>query len=95
MTIKSIETLGEQSATGLPSIEGVLVLAVAPDSPAERAGLRPGDVILRIVDADYGDSDPTNSAAELAAAQAGRRWRGEWVFEIWHQQRKSTVKVLP
>jgi S1-C subfamily serine protease len=95
MTIKSIETLGEQSATGLPGIQGVLVLAVAPDSPADRAGLRPGDVILRIVDAEYGDSDPTNTAAELAAAQAGRRWRGEWVFEIWRQQRKSTVKVLP
>jgi hypothetical protein len=95
MTIKSIETLGEQSATGLPSVQGVLVLAVAPDSPADRAGLRSGDVILRIVDAEYGDSDPTNTAAELAAAQAGRRWRREWVFEIWHQQRKSTAKVLP
>jgi hypothetical protein len=95
MTIKSIETLGEQSATGLPSMQGVLVLAVAPDGPAARAGLRSGDVILRIVDAEYGDSDPTNTAAELAAAQAGRRWRGEWVFEIWRQQRKSTVKVLP
>jgi hypothetical protein len=95
MTIKSIETLGEQSATGLPSMQGVLVLAVASDSPANRAGLRSGDVILRIVDDDYGDSDPTNTAAELAAAQAGRRWRGEWVFEIWRQQRKSTVKVLP
>jgi hypothetical protein len=93
MTIKSIETLGEQSATGLPSAQGVLVLAVARDSPADRAGLRTGDVILRIVDHEYGDSDPTNTAAELAAAHAGRRWRGEVVFEIWRRQRKSTAKV--
>jgi hypothetical protein len=93
MTIKSIETLGEQSATGLPSAQGVLVLAVAEDSPADRAGLRSGDVILRIVDDQYGDSDPTNTAAELTAAHAGRRWRGEIVFEIWRQQRKATVKV--
>jgi hypothetical protein len=93
MTIKSIETLGEQSATGLPSAQGVLVLAVAQDSPADRAGLRSGDVILRIVDDEFGDSDPTNSAAELAAANAGRRWRGEVVFEIWRQQRKSTAKL--
>jgi Right handed beta helix region len=93
MTIKSIETLGEQSATGLPSAHGVLVLAVAPDSAADRAGLRSGDVILRIVDEEYGDSDPTNTAGELVAAHAGRRWRGELVFEIWRQQRKSTVKV--
>jgi hypothetical protein len=93
MTIKSIETLGEQSATGLPSVQGVLVLAVAQDSPADRAAIRSGDVILRIVDDEFGNSDPTNTAAELAAANAGRRWRGEVVFEIWRQQRKSTAKV--
>ena len=93
MTIKSVETLGEQSATGLPSVQGVLVLAIAQDSPADRAGLRPGDVILRIVDEEFGNSDPTNTAAELAAANAGRSWRGEVVFEIWRQQRKSTAKV--
>jgi hypothetical protein len=93
MTIKSIETLGEQSATGLPSAQGVLVLAVAQDSPADRAGLQSGDVILRILDDEYGDSDPTNTAAELAAAHAGRRWRGQVQFEIWRQQRKSTVSV--
>jgi Right handed beta helix region/PDZ domain len=93
MTIKSIETLGEQSATGLPSAQGVLVLAVAQDSPAAGAGIRPGDVILRILDDEYGQSDPTNTAAELIAAHAGRRWRGEMVFEIWRQQRKSSVRV--
>jgi Right handed beta helix region len=93
MTVKSIETLGEQSATGLPSAQGVLVLGVAQDSAADHGGLRAGDVILRIVDDQYGDSDPTNTAAELAAACAGRRWRGELVFEIWRQQRESTVKV--
>jgi hypothetical protein len=93
MTIKSIETLGEQSATGLASVQGVLVLAVAQDSPADRAGIRSGDVILRIVDDQFGNSDPTNTAAELAAANAGRRWRGEVVFEIWRQQRKQTAKV--
>jgi hypothetical protein len=93
MNIKSIETLGEQSATGLPSMQGVLVLAVAPASPADLAGIRSGDVILRIVDEEFGNSDPTNTAAELAAANAGRRWRGEVVFEIWRQQRKATATV--
>jgi S1-C subfamily serine protease len=93
MTIKSIETLGEQSATGLPSAQGVLVLAVAQDSPADRAGLRSGDVIIRIVDDEYGPSEPTNTASELTAAHAGRRWRGEIVFEIWREQRKSTAKI--
>jgi hypothetical protein len=93
MTIKSIETLGEQSATGLPSAQGVLVLTVAQDSPADGAGLRAGDVILRIVDDEFGNSDATNTAAELAAANAGRRWRGEVIFEIWREQKKSTAKV--
>ncbi|MFQ3611300.1 MAG: PDZ domain-containing protein [Fimbriimonadales bacterium] len=35
--------------------EGVLVGAVAPESPAERAGLQPGDLILRI------DGNPVNA----------------------------------
>jgi len=45
-TFKNIETLGEQSGAGLPSLEGVLVLKVNNDSPLAKAGMRAGDVII-------------------------------------------------
>jgi hypothetical protein len=94
MTVKSVETQGEQSATGLASMEGALVLAVAPNSAAGRAGLVQGDVILRILDDQYGESDSISTAADLVAAYQGRRWRGEIEFEIWRNQMRSAVKVI-
>jgi len=93
MTVKSVETLGEQSAAGLERMQGVLVLEVSANTPAARAGLAKGDVILKIVDDQFGQSDPTDTAADLVAAYQGRRWRGEIEFEISHGQSRSTVKV--
>ena len=46
LTLKSVETLGEQSAAGLGSIAGVIVLAVAPGSAGATAGLQARDVII-------------------------------------------------
>jgi len=43
---KSVETLGEQSAAGLPSIAGVLVLQLDENSTLYKSGLRVNDVIL-------------------------------------------------
>lgn len=48
LTLKSVETLGEQSAAGLAEKAGVIVLAVAPGSRGEAAGLRPRDVIVGV-----------------------------------------------
>ncbi|SKB40152.1 Right handed beta helix region [Sphingobacterium nematocida] len=43
---KSVETLGEQSAAGLPTIAGVLVVKLAESSILYKGGLRIGDVIV-------------------------------------------------
>jgi S1-C subfamily serine protease len=93
MTVKSVETRGEQSATGLASMEGALVLAVVTNSPAGGAGLIQGDVILRILDDTYGQSDTIATAADLVSAYQGRRWRGEIEFEVWRNQARTAVKV--
>jgi len=49
-TLKSIESLGEQSAAGLASIAGVLVLKVDEGSATYKNGLRIGDVIIACQD---------------------------------------------
>jgi hypothetical protein len=43
---KSVETLGEQSAAGLPSINGVLLLQLDENGNLYKSGLRVGDVVL-------------------------------------------------
>nr|WP_288812908.1 hypothetical protein [uncultured Sphingobacterium sp.] len=43
---KTIETMGEQSAAGLPSMAGVLVLQLDEKSILYKSGLRVGDAIL-------------------------------------------------
>jgi Do/DeqQ family serine protease len=49
---------------GLPLKEGVLITGVLQDGPASRAGLRPGDVVVRIA------GKPVANSAQLLAAVA-------------------------
>jgi hypothetical protein len=47
-TVKNVETLGEQSAAGLPDRNGVMILHVDAGSLAAKSGLVPGDVIRQM-----------------------------------------------
>ena len=67
LTLKSVETLGEQSAAGLPSIAGVLVLEVEAGSPGEAAGFRPRDVIVGAGHSTHSGFEPI---ADLASFQS-------------------------
>lgn len=51
MTVKNIETDGEMSVYGTAGYKGALVLAVEPDSDAQKRGLTAGDVIVAWGDA--------------------------------------------
>jgi len=67
----SVEPLGADSALrlNLSHSHGVVVTDVMPGSPADRAGLRRGDVILEINRRSVGD--PGALARDLAAVPAG------------------------
>jgi hypothetical protein len=75
MTIKSVQTLGEQSAAGLAAKAGVIVLGVEAGSQGAAAGLRPRDVIVGAgTDGQSGFAPLADSASllRLLARHAGR-----------------------
>ena len=57
------------AALHLPSAEGALVASVQPDSPAQRAGLQPGDVIQSVNGATA--KDPRDLAVDVANVKPG------------------------
>src|SRR5262249_24535216 len=77
------QTLAE--AFGLKNAEGAIVSTVAPGSAAQKAGLQPGDVILKF------NGKPIGSAGELSA-MVGQALPGEKAtLDIW---RKGEAKQI-
>ena len=93
LTLKSVESLGEQSAAGLAEQAGALVLHADPGSIWERAGLRSGDVILGCVDEFDHALKPVASAADFLAAYRSRKWRGSLDLQIQRDQHSRQIHV--
>jgi S1-C subfamily serine protease len=55
-----------RAAVGLEPIDGLLVQAVEPGSPADRAGIARGDVIVAIDETAVSDPDPLYAALDAA-----------------------------
>lgn len=74
-------------ALGMDKARGALVTHVQPDSPAERAGLRPGDVLTAVEGAAVADS------ASLIRL-IGRHKPGERVrIDLWREGRSRTARM--
>ena len=80
---------GLADSFGLPAARGALISRIEADSPAAKAGLRPGDVILKI------DGEPVESSAELPPKVAATTPGNPVKLEIWRkgEARQVTVTV--
>ncbi len=72
---------------GLDQPEGALVAAVTPGGPAEKAGLRRGDVILRF------DGQDIEKLRDLTTVVANTEIGGDTRVSIWRDEKKIAVKV--
>jgi hypothetical protein len=86
-TIKKLSGLGERSATGMDAEKGVYVVAVAKGSKAERYGIKPNDVILKV------DSKETNNTKDVIAKYNGALWKGAIDIVLFSQQNERTIKI--
>ena len=72
---------------GLPRPDGALVAQVEPKSPAAAAGLKSGDVILRI------DGEPMIQAGSLSARIAQSVPGDRIKLSVWRAQKAQDVEV--
>lgn len=83
-SIRNIKGLGDVSAAGLPNESGVLLTKVPDNSPAAKAGLQVGDVIL-------GCSDK-NIAKVVDLERAWQKQSGRFRLKIWRGQKSVTIQ---
>jgi serine protease Do len=75
------------NALGLKATHGALVAAVQPDSPAAKAGLKPGDVVVR-----YG-TDEVQSPRDLSRAVANTRAGSTQPMQVWREGQLATLNT--
>ena len=82
-------TQGLADSFGLPQPEGALVSSIEKGGPAEKAGVEPGDVILKLNGTALKDS--TELPVQIAAVAPGN----SVTLELWrnHATREVTVKL--
>jgi serine protease Do len=80
---------GLADSFGLPQPEGALVSSLEKGGAAERAGVEPGDVILKL------NGEPVNQSTELPAVVAGLAPGTTVKLELWrnHASREVSVKL--
>jgi serine protease Do len=72
---------------GMPKVQGVLISMVESDSPAEKAGLKTGDVVLSV------EGKEISRLSELPAAIAAIKPGTKTNLEIWRDGSKQAVTV--
>jgi serine protease Do len=84
-----IQSLSEDAAQalGLPNANGAIVAEVIDGSPAQKAGFKQGDVVLKMNGASVKDNrDLTRRVALLRAGETA-------TFVVWRDSREMTITV--
>jgi S1-C subfamily serine protease len=76
-------------AAGLAQDRAVMISTVEPDSAAERAGLRPGDIIVAL------DSTAIAGADDLVRALTGEKIGRSVAFDVLRGTERLTASVVP
>jgi Do/DeqQ family serine protease len=87
--ITRLQDVDEDAARdlGLPNAEGVVVLELLRGSPAARAGLRPGDVVVAV------DGKPLTDAAQLRNELAGAKVGVELQLGVVREGRRLEIRI--
>ena len=75
------------SSLGLKEVSGVLVNAVVPNGPAEKAGVKQGDAILQLNGKDV--NDPNEFRNQIAANKPGT----EVTLMVWRNNATQQIRV--
>ena len=75
------------SSLGLSKVNGALVAAVTPDSPAARAGIKQGDVITGI------DGQPVERLKDLTLGVANQPAGSRVALEVWRNGKTESLQT--
>jgi len=81
------ESLGDQLAAFFGVKDGVLVREVYKDSPAEKAGIRAGDVIVKV------DGESVTSAREISSILRAARTKHTFPVLVVRDKKEMTITV--
>ncbi len=86
VTIQSLDQ-GLAQSFGLDTAKGALVASVEKDSPADKAGIEAGDIILSV------GGQPIADSSELPVKIASRQPGSKVDVEVWRKSRKQSLSV--
>jgi len=87
VTLKNIETIEEQSAWGLHSTDGVIVIKIKNKSVLAASGIIDGDVIIKV------EGEKIKNISELLIKYQENNWRDSLKLGIVRNQKEREVHV--
>ncbi len=86
-TVKNVETQGEQSAAGLSSMSGVIIMEVPGDSKLATSGFETGDVVLKC------DDTEVKNFRQLDRIIKDAQWQTGHTIVVMHNQKEKSLTL--